>query len=1272
MKYFSKSLPLMLLMLFVSFLINGQVNSRLTNTFKKYETVQLNSASIMTGIQSQRNDQKSIILNGWELTLFDSKIIAPHYSLRVATSDGVIEPKQTKALPMNGYTRQGGRASLTFNENYIYGFVEQNGTTFYIEPMYHFDQNAAKDFYVVYDQKDIIDTEKRECGTTHEHRLSHHHEPNIESERQVGTCKEVEYAIASDFLMFQDYGSVTAVENHAIGVTNNVQTNYDDEFADELKFVIVQQFVSNCSTCDPWTSSLNGQVLLADFADWADTGGFTSAHDLGSLWTDRDIFVPNVGSGVIGIAYLGAVCTSIGYNVLEDFSSNANLKRVMVAHEFGHNFDADHDAGGSQFIMAPSVQNTTQWSSASITAIQNYYNGANCLATCASTSAPNAEFSYSITEQCTPGKVQFADQSTGTISQWNWVFEGGTPATSTQQNPLVTYNTAGIYNVSLTVSSGSLNNTLALNDEIEILASPIANFSFSINGNFVDFSDLSTTSGATSYLWNFGDNSSSTNENPTHTYINDGTYTVTLIIQNDCGTSSFTDDVVIATPPTANFTANQTVGCAAHTVNYTSTSSSNTVSYNWVFQGGNPSTSAAANPIVNYSTPGTYTVSLSVSNGQGTNNKTLINFITVNASPVASYTYNQSGLTFSFANTSTNATSYIWDFGDGNTSVLLNPVHTYTTAGNYIVKLTADNPLCPENSTTQNLNATSAPISSFAASANSGCASLTTTFTSTSQNNPTSFAWTFPGGNPATSTLASPTVTYVSAGSYDVTLVTTNNNGSNTLNLPNYVQVTTVPNTNFVYTQNGLNYTFTNTSASALSYVWDFGDGNTSILENPSHTYAAQGNYTVKLISSNACGQTEKISPVTVLLAPVANANSSTGEICSSEAVTYTDLSTGTVTSRNWTFNGGSPATSTSATAQVSYATSGTYLVRLIVENNVGVDTLEFLKTVFIKPLPAAQFTYETTGASINLSSTSSASNSLLWTGPANNTYTTSNITYTPTINGDYLFVLTATNECGSNSNTQLIGFYNLPDANFTSNLEGLGLCAPVQVQYEAPKSNQSTFEWIFDGGTPPTSLVQSPLVTYTEGGSYNVQLIVTNPLGADTTQLISYVTLGSSPTANYTEKIQGGSASFEYTGVAASSYFWNFGGQGTSVLQNPSFTFTANGTYVVTCIATNSCGSDTISKTFTIIAVGTKETDFKQQFSVYPNPVLDYINIDASTINAAIYDAVIIDNIGKSVLHVNANEGSQRLNVQTIVPGLYTLMLRSKDKVATFRFYKM
>ncbi len=153
-----------------------------------------------------------------------------------------------------------------------------------------------------------------------------------------------------------------------------------------------------------------------------------------------------------------------------------------------------------------------------------------------------------------------------------------------------------------------------------------------------------------------------------------------------------------------------------------------------------------------------------------------------------------------------------------------------------------------------------APVANFTASPTSGTNPLTVTFTDTSTNSPTSWAWTF--GDGGTSTLKSPSHQYTTAGTYTVTLKATNAAGNNTLTRTNYIKVNapaTAPVANFTASPtsgtNPLTVTFTDTSTnSPTSWAWTFGDGGTSTLKSPSHQYTTAGTYTVTLKATNAAG----------------------------------------------------------------------------------------------------------------------------------------------------------------------------------------------------------------------------------------------------------------------------------------------------------------------------------------------------------------------------------------------------------------------------------
>ena len=238
-----------------------------------------------------------------------------------------------------------------------------------------------------------------------------------------------------------------------------------------------------------------------------------------------------------------------------------------------------------------------------------------------------------------------------------------------------------------------------------------------------------TTMNGTSYSWNFGDGNSSTDTSPVHEYDDDGTYTVMLTATNDCGSTTSTQTVVISSSPQAGFIANQTTGCAPFTVEFMDLSSSNTTSWSGTSQGGVPATSTDQHPTVVYNNVGTYTVSLKAINAVGENTAMETNYITVVTTPVAGFSSATNMLQANFTNSSSDATSYSWNFGDGNSSTDTDPQHTYDDDGTYDVELTATN-ACGSVTTMQTVTVVSAPTGGFTANVTSGCAPLTVEFTS--------------------------------------------------------------------------------------------------------------------------------------------------------------------------------------------------------------------------------------------------------------------------------------------------------------------------------------------------------------------------------------------------------------------------------------------------------------------------------------------------------------------------------------------------------------
>lgn len=239
-------------------------------------------------------------------------------------------------------------------------------------------------------------------------------------------------------------------------------------------------------------------------------------------------------------------------------------------------------------------------------------------------------------------------------------------------------------------------------------------------------------------------------------------------------------------------------------------------------------------------------------------------------------------LNVNFTDQSTNnPTSWAWDFGDGGNSTQQNPSHIYQNAGSYTVQLIATNSHGSDTETKNNYiqvsQAGDAPVAAFTANPTSGTAPLNVNFTDQSTNNPTSWQWNFgDGGN---STQQNPSHTYQNAGSYTVQLIATNSLGSDTETKNNYITVTSGGGSDApvaAFTGNPtsgtapLTVSFTDQSTNNPTiWQWDFGDGTTSTQQNPSKTFSAPGNYTVKLTSSNSYGSDTHVKNNYINVLPV-------------------------------------------------------------------------------------------------------------------------------------------------------------------------------------------------------------------------------------------------------------------------------------------------------------------------------------------------------------------------------------------------------------------
>lgn len=230
--------------------------------------------------------------------------------------------------------------------------------------------------------------------------------------------------------------------------------------------------------------------------------------------------------------------------------------------------------------------------------------------------------------------------------------------------------------------------------QLEIIDNPIVDFQINQINDF-EFQFLNLSQNTQTIQWDFGDSNFSSENAPFHTYLTEGEYTVTLTISNDCGTQSIAQIIQVGTLPVAQFNSNTSQGCAPTSIQFFDTSLGNNIlSWNWSFEGADPTSSTEQNPVIFYENPGIFDVLLIVENQVGKDTLLLEEYIKIEIFPSADFTFEVTDLTVLFENTSNGGIDFMWDFGDGTTSTEVSPQHTYLEPGIYEISLTATSFSC--------------------------------------------------------------------------------------------------------------------------------------------------------------------------------------------------------------------------------------------------------------------------------------------------------------------------------------------------------------------------------------------------------------------------------------------------------------------------------------------------------------------------------------------------------------------------------------------------
>ena len=508
-----------------------------------------------------------------------------------------------------------------------------------------------------------------------------------------------------------------------------------------------------------------------------------------------------------------------------------------------------------------------------------------------------SNFDLDVTGGCLPLTVNFTENAAsefGTIESWEWTF-GDNLGTSTDPNPTFTFTETGLHNVRLTViDSWGCRKSRNMVGAVEV-TDPVANFTAdSLGCTWAEIIFSNTSQGvALKHLWDFGDGETSTAKNPTHIYANEGLYSVCLTVTDkyDCVSTICRENSVIIADPVAGFSVDSTfASCPPLPVNFFN-ESTNSSSFTWDY-GDNSGLSNLDNPSHIYTIPGVYNVTLKAFRTEVCQDSLMTQDLIVLDGPEGEYQIDIdtscAPAIITFNATSVANYMYIWDFGLGELDTTqLSAVNdqvtfTYTEPGTYYPTLSfLNNTGCFRTLPPVGPVVVASSTPAFEASQTVLCnpGEMVNFINLSSSATPIqAVEWLFEGGSPATSTNFEPQVTYNSPGYFDVRMIIDNGGCQDTLLIPDYIKLGEVPNINFTVssatgcTPLTVNFMDNSTVANSdiVSWNWDFGDGATADIPNPTHIYNDEiaSVYTASLTITTADGctatQSEDISLLSV------------------------------------------------------------------------------------------------------------------------------------------------------------------------------------------------------------------------------------------------------------------------------------------------------------------------------------------------------------------------------------------------------------------------
>ncbi|MGQ1911328.1 PKD domain-containing protein, partial [Marinifilum sp. RC60d5] len=873
---------------------------------------------------------------------------------------------------------------------------------------------------------------------------------------------------------------------------------------------------------------------------------------------------------------------------------------------------------------------------------------------------PTGDFNFTKENSCGVGNVTFdalATISSGQISEYQWDIDNDDIIEAVSQSYTHSFSTAGTFDVALTLKSDQGCLSTEVIKQVQFNDANTSDFSFTGNcaGQSISFTDESSAS-AIAWSWDFNGDSieDSDQQNPTTSFANAGDKSVTLRVTHSDGCVMEVTKTIPVSGANASFTYDFSALCAPEyevVFNNTSTASTGTItSYSWDFNGDDTEDSNVENPTYSFNASGTYTVKLTVISSEGCES-TYSEDVTINEKTldfsITSPAEGCEGLAVSFEGSYSDVVndpvvSWNWTFENGSEAGTgQNTSYTYNTRGEYDVTLSIVTTNGCSLSTTkpEAVQVGQKPVISNITKPVSSCANDPVVFTASFTGLADSLYWQFSDGGDETSGFTD------GNSPQSVSYNFTDDSDNHVLNLIAYDNgcpsdpyeltdiVVNQPVARFSASKTVLcsipeTVTFTNNSdsdAAGTTYEWDFdGDGIVdSTDENPSHSYTAAGDYTVKLIVFNPdTGCTDENTKKIYVTTSTPDFITDKTVDCHPAEIEFTNQIAGNSSANfsidkvEWDFNNDGTIDSSEENPTYTYTSPNSYGITMTVtEENGCVYSVEKDGWLSVNG-PVASFTKSPDEACLGDEITFTNTTSKFIRDPANqdnysyswnfgdgSTSTDKDPTHTYISKEVFAVSLTVTDENTCSNTFTESNSVIVPNllAGFTTSRDIYCLGANVEFTNTASITNGSAsitlYEWDLDGDgiyEISTASNANQSFTFTSADTFTVKQRITSSLGC-TDEFSKVITIVDGNGSFTPDEINLGCAPASTTfrandnDAVVESYTWNFGDGETSDKREPMHFYVNPGSYEVelTVVLTGGCSKTSKQTIFVAGPVG-------------------------------------------------------------------------------------